>query len=182
LRVAGQAGQGERGAVRDGRRGCRDLERAGGRLALIDRLAALLARTPAELLPTVCYLCQGLIAPQFASADLGLAEKLAVRAVATATGAGPGQVAAGVRETGVLGQAAGQMLTVTAVGRPAWRSRSWWARCIGSPGPRGRVRRAASWTCWPAAVSPCRTDDRCAFIRLGDTVARFTVMRIAGIG
>ena len=92
----------------------RDLEQAGGRLALIDRLAALLARTPAELLPTVCYLCQGLIAPQFAGVDLGLAEKLAVRAVATATGAGPEQVAASVRETGDLGQAAEQMLTVTA--------------------------------------------------------------------
>ncbi len=97
----------------------RDLEQAGGRLALIDRLAALLARTPAELLPTVCYLCQGLIAPQFAGVDLGLAEKLAVRAVATATGAGPEQVAASVRETGDLGQAAEQMLTVTAAGRPA---------------------------------------------------------------
>jgi hypothetical protein len=31
-------------------------------------------------------LCQGLIAPEFAGVDLGLAEKLAVRAVATATG------------------------------------------------------------------------------------------------
>jgi len=59
----------------------RDLERAGGRLALTGRLAALLARTPAGLLPTVCYLCQGLIAPEFAGVDLGLAEKLAVRAV-----------------------------------------------------------------------------------------------------
>ena len=50
-------------------------------------------------------MCQGLIAPQFAGVDLGLAEKLAVRAVATATGAGPGQVAASVRETGDLAQA-----------------------------------------------------------------------------
>ena len=41
----------------------RDLEQASGRLMLIDRLAALLARTPQELLPTVCYLCQGLVAP-----------------------------------------------------------------------------------------------------------------------
>jgi DNA ligase 1 len=97
----------------------RDLERAGGRLALIDRLAALLAQTPAELLPTVCYLCQGLIAPEFAGVDLGLAEKLAVRAVGTATGAGPEQVAASVRETGDLGQAAEQLLTVTSAGRPA---------------------------------------------------------------
>src|SRR5262249_39825938 len=80
----------------------RDLEVAGGRLALIDRLAALLERTPAELLPTVCYLCQGLIAPEFAGVDLGLAEKMAVRAVATATGTGPEQVAAALREIGDL--------------------------------------------------------------------------------
>jgi DNA ligase 1 len=97
----------------------RDLERSGARLALIDRLSELLAQTPAGLLPTVCYLCQGLIAPQFAGVDLGLAEKLAVRAVATATGVDPGQVAAGVREAGDLGQAAEQLLAVTAAGRPA---------------------------------------------------------------
>jgi DNA ligase-1 len=97
----------------------RDLEQAGGRLALTDRLATLLAGTPAELLPTVCYLCQGLIAPQFAGVDLGLAEKLAVRAVATATGARPEEVTASVRENGDLGQAAEQLLTVTAAGRPA---------------------------------------------------------------
>jgi DNA ligase 1 len=96
----------------------RDLEQASGRLVLIDRLAALVAATPAELLPTVCYLCQGLIAPEFAGVDLGLAEKLAVRAVAATTGSRPEQVAASVRETGDLGQAAEQLLTVTAAGRP----------------------------------------------------------------
>jgi DNA ligase-1 len=97
----------------------RDLEQASGRLALTDRLATLLAGTPAELLPTVCYLCQGLIAPEFAGVDLGLAEKMAVRAVATTTGTGPEQVAASVRETGDLGQAAEQLLATTAAGRPA---------------------------------------------------------------
>ncbi len=97
----------------------RDLEQASGRLALIERLAALLAATPAELLPTVCYLCQGLIAPEFAGVDLGLAEKLAIRAVATAASARPEQVAGRVRETGDLGQAAEQLLTLTAAGRPA---------------------------------------------------------------
>jgi DNA ligase 1 len=97
----------------------RDLEQASGRLVLIERLAELLSQTPAGLLPTICYLCQGLIAPQFAGVDLGLAEKLAVRAVATATGTDPGQVVASVRETGDLGQAAEQLLTTTATGRPA---------------------------------------------------------------
>jgi DNA ligase-1 len=97
----------------------RDLEQASGRLALTARLAALLTETPDALLPTVCYLCQGLIAPEFAGVDLGLAEKLAVRAVATATGTAPEQVTARVRETGDLGQAAEQLLAATAAARPA---------------------------------------------------------------
>src|SRR5215211_6261742 len=95
----------------------RDLEQASGRLMLIDRLAALLAETPEELLPTVCYLCQGLVAPEFAGVDLGLAEKLALRAVATATGTEPEQVLAAVREAGDLGQAAEQLLAATAAER-----------------------------------------------------------------
>ena len=96
----------------------RDLEVASGRLALVDRLAVLLAGTPAELLPAVCYLCQGLIAPEFAGVDLGLAEKLAVRAVATAAGADPGQVGALLREAGDLGLAAERLLAATAGGGP----------------------------------------------------------------
>jgi DNA ligase 1 len=97
----------------------RDLEQATGRLALVERLAALLAATPAELLPVVCYLCQGLIAPEFAGVDLGLAEKLAVRAVATAAGASPAEVTALVHQTGDLGLAAERLLATTAAGRPA---------------------------------------------------------------
>jgi DNA ligase 1 len=95
----------------------RDLEQATGRRALIDRLAALIARTPTDVLPAVCYLCQGMIAPEFAGIDLGLAEKLAVRAVATATGESPEQVAARVRETGDLGEAAERLLSETASDR-----------------------------------------------------------------
>ena len=91
----------------------RDLERATGRLALIERLAALLAQTPAPLLPVVCYLGQGLIAPEFAGVDLGLAEKLAIRAVGTATGTAPEVVAARVREIGDLGQTAELLLAET---------------------------------------------------------------------
>jgi DNA ligase 1 len=97
----------------------RDLEQVSSRLALIERLAELVAETPADLLPTVCYLCQGLIAPEFAGVDLGLAEKLAIRSVAAATGTDAVQVAARVREAGDLGQAAEQLVAVTAAGRPA---------------------------------------------------------------
>src|SRR5262245_27967653 len=96
-----------------------DLEQGSGRLAMIDRLAALLTEATPEVLPTVCYLCQGLIAPEFAGVDLGLAEKLAVRAVATAVGSDPAQVAAEVREAGDLGVAAERLLAATAADRPA---------------------------------------------------------------
>jgi DNA ligase 1 len=95
----------------------RDLEQASGRLMLIERLASLLAQTPQELLPNVCYLCQGLVAPEFAAIDLGLAEKLALRAVATAASVEPPVVVAAVREAGDLGQAAEQLLATTAGNR-----------------------------------------------------------------
>ncbi len=92
----------------------RDLEQASGRLMLIERLAALLGQTPQQLLPTVCYLCQGLVAPEFAAVDLGLAEKLALRAVATAASVEAADVVSAVREAGDLGQAAEQLLAGTA--------------------------------------------------------------------
>jgi len=99
----------------------RDLEQVTGRLALIERLAALLAGTPAQLLPVVCYLCQGLIAPEFAGVDLGLAEKLAIRAVAAATDVEAGEVAARVREIGDLGLAGEQLLAAAPGSGPADR-------------------------------------------------------------
>jgi DNA ligase-1 len=81
---------------------------------LIERLASLLGQTPQELLPTVCYMCQGLVAPEFAAVDLGLAEKLALRAVATAANVEAADVVSAVREAGDLGQAAEQLLAATA--------------------------------------------------------------------
>jgi DNA ligase 1 len=94
----------------------RDLEQVSSRLALTERLATLLAQTPNELLPTVCYLCQGLIAPEFAGIDLGLAEKLAIRAVGTSAGVDAAQVTALVRETGDLGQAAERLFDLRPAG------------------------------------------------------------------
>jgi DNA ligase-1 len=88
----------------------RDLEGASARLELIDRLASLVRQTPTELLPTVALLCQGQIAPDFAGVELGLNERLAARAVATATGMPAEQVLAIARETGDLGLAAERLL------------------------------------------------------------------------
>src|SRR5437764_8665756 len=84
----------------------RDLEQASARLQLIERIAALFAETPTELLPTVALLCQGQIAPDFAGVEIGLAERLAARAVAQAAGVPADEALAAARETGDLGLAA----------------------------------------------------------------------------
>jgi len=91
----------------------RDLEQGSARLELISRLATLFAETPTELLPTVALLCQGKIAPDFAGVDLGLAERLAARAVAEAVGVTQDQVLAHARTTGDLGLTAEQLLAQT---------------------------------------------------------------------
>jgi DNA ligase-1 len=88
----------------------RDLERSSGRIALIDRLAELFRQTPDDLLPTVALLCQGQIAPDFAGVELGMAERLAARAVAQAAEVPVERVMAGLRDTGDLGLAAEQLL------------------------------------------------------------------------
>ena len=88
----------------------RDLERSSGRLQMIERLAELFRHTPVELVPTVALLCQGQIAPDFAGVELGMAERLAARAVAQAVGVPVERVMAGLRDTGDLGLAAEQLL------------------------------------------------------------------------
>jgi DNA ligase-1 len=88
----------------------RDLEQASARLEMIDRLAGLFAETPPALLPTVALLCQGRIAPDFAGVEIGLAERLAARAVAVAAGVPAEQALAAARETGDLGLAAERLL------------------------------------------------------------------------
>ncbi|HEV3464577.1 MAG TPA: DNA ligase, partial [Actinomycetota bacterium] len=96
----------------------RDLEAASARLALIGRLAELVRQTPDDLLPTVALLCQGQIAPDFAGVELGLAERLAARAVAQAVGVPAEEVLAGARETGDLGLAAERLLAAVGEQRP----------------------------------------------------------------
>jgi DNA ligase-1 len=88
----------------------RDLEVASGRLQMIERLAELFRQTPDDLLPTVALLCQGQIAPDFAGVELGMADRLAARAVAQAAGAPAEQVLAGTRDTGDLRLTAERLL------------------------------------------------------------------------
>jgi DNA ligase 1 len=126
----------------------RDLERATARLELIGRLAGLVSETPISLLPTVALLCQGQIAPDFAGVELGLAERLAARAVAQATGVSAEQVLASARETGDLGLTAEQLLEA-GVSRPANLEVGVVVDTLHQiAAAEGRAPRAASWPAW----------------------------------
>ena len=51
-----------------------------------DNLVALLRAAPPELLPRLVYLTRGKLYPEFAGIEIGLAERLAQRAVTRAAG------------------------------------------------------------------------------------------------
>lgn len=93
------------------------LEQATGRLKMIAILSDLFRQTPKALRTKVAYLSQGKIAPDFAGIEIGLAEKLATRAVAEATRTSVEQVAARLRRTGDLGTTTEQLLTGKANGK-----------------------------------------------------------------
>lgn len=86
------------------------LEQITGRLEMIAALADLFRETPRDLLSYVVYLSQGKIAPDYAGIEIGLAEKLAARAVAEATGTPVDKVLVSLRGTGDLGATTEQLL------------------------------------------------------------------------
>ncbi|HID74132.1 MAG TPA: ATP-dependent DNA ligase [Thermoplasmata archaeon] len=69
-----------------------ELEGTTKRLEMIALLADLLGATPAGEMTRVVYLTQGRVRPQFRGGELGLADKLVVRAIAMATGLSEGDV------------------------------------------------------------------------------------------
>ena len=129
----------------------RDLEGSTGRLALIGRLAGLFAETPPELLPTVALLCQGQIAPDFAGVELGMAERMAARAVAQVAGMPGEQVLAAARDVGDLGLAAEGLLGSRVPDRPATLEvEAVFDGLHQVAQAQGRGPRAASWPGWSA--------------------------------
>ena len=56
------------------------------RIELTSILVELLKKTPKKLIPNVIYLIQGIIRPNFEGVELGIAEKLAIRAISKSVG------------------------------------------------------------------------------------------------
>jgi len=80
------------------------------RLEMTDLLVDLLKKTPKELIDKIVYLTQGKLYPDFMGVEIGVAEKLAVRAVARATGRREKEVLDDLKKTGDLGETAQKFL------------------------------------------------------------------------
>ncbi len=74
------------------------------RLEMTDLLVDLLRSTPGEVIDKVAYLTQGRIYPDFVGTEIGVAEKLAVKALARATGSKESQIEEDVKKSGDVGE------------------------------------------------------------------------------
>ncbi|MEM3022621.1 MAG: ATP-dependent DNA ligase [Candidatus Bathyarchaeia archaeon] len=75
------------------------------RLEMTELLADLFRRTPKGIIDKVVYLSQGKICPDYMGIELGVAEKLAIRAIAASSGKREGEVEELYRRVGDLGRA-----------------------------------------------------------------------------
>jgi DNA ligase-1 len=80
------------------------------RLEMTDHLVELLRQTPRNLIDKVVYLTQGKLYPDFVGIEIGVAEKLAVRAVAKATGHSEKEIEENLKKSGDLGKTAQKFL------------------------------------------------------------------------
>lgn len=87
-----------------------EIEEATSRLTMTDLLAGLFRQTPAPLIGRVVYMTQGRLYPSFEGIEVGIAEKMAVRAVAQATGTTPETVTRLLSKHGDLGAVTERLL------------------------------------------------------------------------
>jgi len=84
------------------------MEKTTKRLELTDYLVKLLKSTPSGLIDKVVYLMQGKLYPDYAGIELGVADKLALRALSASSGLSIDKVEEMYRQTGDIG-AAGEL-------------------------------------------------------------------------
>ena len=82
------------------------IEATTGRIEMTMLLVDLFRRTPPDVIDKVAYLTLGQVAPEFAGVELGLGEKLVIRAIATATGMPQQKVAETMKRLGDVGKTA----------------------------------------------------------------------------
>ena len=87
-----------------------ELEGISGRNEMTRILAELLRMTPMDELPLLVYLTQGKLRPDYEGVEVGLAEKLALRAVSSASGLSAEKVYSEYVKHGDIGTAAEELL------------------------------------------------------------------------
>jgi DNA ligase-1 len=87
-----------------------ELAAISGRNEMTRVLADLLLATPKSELPMLVYLTQGKLRPDYEGVELGLAEKLALRAITTASGISSDKVYSSYVKHGDIGSAAQELL------------------------------------------------------------------------
>jgi DNA ligase-1 len=81
------------------------------RLEMTDLLVELLKNTPANVIDRVVYLTQGKIYPDFTGVEIGVAEKLAIKALARASGRTESDITEDLRKSGDIGETAQSFLS-----------------------------------------------------------------------
>ena len=74
------------------------------RLEMTDLLVELLKSTPEEVIDKVVYLTQGRIYPDFVGIEIGVAERLAIQALARASGRKESEIEEDLKKTGDIGE------------------------------------------------------------------------------
>ncbi len=87
-----------------------EMEKTSSRLALTDYLVSLFKKTTPEVIDKVTYLIQGKLYPDYEGIELGLAEKMVIRAMAISSGKDPSQIEKIYQQTGDLGDAAREVM------------------------------------------------------------------------
>src|SRR5215467_4059506 len=73
------------------------------RLEITLTLVSLLEDTPSKVIDKVVYLTQGQLYPDYLGVELGIAEKLAIKSIAKASGTSEARVIADYKQEGDLG-------------------------------------------------------------------------------
>jgi len=81
------------------------------RLEMTDLLVGLLKNTPKEIIDKIVYLTQGKIYPDFVNLEIGIAEKLATKALARASGRKESEIQEDVKKTGDIGETAQKFIS-----------------------------------------------------------------------
>ena len=76
------------------------------RLEMTDLLVELIKKTPKELIDKVVYLTQGKLYPDFVKLEIGVAERLAIKALARASGRKESEIEEDLKKSGDIGETA----------------------------------------------------------------------------